>query len=96
MAVETRFPRWADSPPQFLIWELDELIFPLLFFVIFLPMRNLIPGIVLGVISMRLYRRAKEKLPTFWYLHYLWIWGVWVPKGKKTLMPKGYISIYRE
>jgi type IV conjugative transfer system protein TraL len=96
MAVETRFPRWADSPPQFLIWEMDELIFPMAFFLIFLPMRSLLTGLVLGVISMRIYRRAKEKLPAFWYLHYLWVWGVWNPKGKKTPMPKGYISTFRE
>ena len=94
--VETRFPRWADRPAQFLIWEIDDLIPLMTTFVLFLPSRSLHIGLAIGYVVMRLYRRAKEKLPLYWYLHYLWVWGVWTPKGRSTLFPKGYISRYSE
>jgi hypothetical protein len=45
---------------------------------------------------MRIYRKLKERLPSFFYLHYLWFWGLWSPKCKNTYPPKGYISRYRE
>jgi conjugal transfer pilus assembly protein TraL len=96
MAVETRFPRWADNPPQFLIWEVDELSFVALFFMLFLPTRNLIPGLIIGIILMRIYRKLKEKLPSYFYLHYMWFWGLWKPKCKNTHAPKGYLTRYRE
>ena len=94
--VETRFPRWADSPPQFLIWEIDELIPVVVCFVLILPTRNLMLGLIIGIILMRIYKNLKNNLPSFFYLHYLWFWGIWVPRTKSILLPRGYISYYRE
>jgi len=94
--VEIRFPRYIDSPPQFLIWELDEVLPVAFCMLIFLPSKNLLAGLVIGVIIMKIYRKLKDKLPQNFLFHYLWFWGVWQPKSRTTLMPKGYISRYQE
>lgn len=96
MAVETRFPKWADNPPQFLLWEMDELI-PMAFcWVFFLPTRKLWLGILIGWLLSKSYKKLKDTLPSFFYLHYLWFWGVWTPRTKSAEVLPGYISRYRE
>ncbi len=94
--IDTRFPKFANCPPQFLIWEIDELI-PIAFcFLLFLPTRNLLPGLIIGILLMRLYRYFKQKFPDYFYLHYLWSLGIWQPKLKMIDIPEGYITVYRE
>lgn len=94
--MDTRFPKWADSPPQFLIWEVDELIPVAVCFIMFLPTRNLVLGLIIGISLMRIYRKLKEKLPSFFYIHYLWIYGIFKPRMKTVNIPAGYISRYQE
>ena len=96
MAVETRFPRWSDSPPQVFNWEMDELIPVVLCFVLSLPTRNLLLGLIIGVVIMKVYVKLKDKLPSYFYLHYLWYWGIWSPKIKSSEALKGYLTTYRE
>jgi hypothetical protein len=75
---------------------MDE-ITPLMFcFIIFLPARNLVVGLILGIILMKIYKKMKDRLPQYFYFHYLWYFGVWNPKMKKTLSPQGHITVYRE
>lgn len=94
--IETRFPRWADNPLQFLIWEVDEIIPVALFWIMFLPTRNLLAGLIIGIFFMRIYKYNKERKPAFFYLHYLWNSGIWAPKFKNLDMLRGYVSYYRE
>lgn len=96
MAVETRFPRWADSPTQFLIWEVDEVIPVAFCFILFLPSRNLVLGLIIGIVLMKMYVKLKERMPPFFYFHYMWFWGILKPRGNNMRMPKGYITVYRE
>jgi len=94
--VDIRFPRWADNPPQFLLWEVDE-VFPFAFcFIIFLPARSIITGFIVALILSRLYSHFKKTLPSFFYLQYPWFWGIYEPKTKETDLPKGYLTYYRE
>lgn len=94
--VEIRFPKWADNPAQFLLWEIDEMA-PMAFcFIIFLPARSLITGLIIGIILTRIYIHFKNTLPAFFYLHYLWFWGIYKPKTKKIDLLKGHLSYYRE
>lgn len=94
--VEIRFPKWADSPPQFLLWELDEMAPVAICFVIFLPARSLITGFIVAIILTRIYIHLKKTLPAFFYLHYLWFWGVYKPKTKNLDLLKGYLTYHRE
>lgn len=94
--VETRFPKYADAFPQFLMWEMDELMPVALCFVTFLPTRNLLLGLIIGFIIMSIYKRGKEKYPNFFLFHYPYVWGLWKPKLKKTELPKGYVTYYQE
>lgn len=94
--IETRFPKFADAPPQFLIWEIDELVPVAFCFLLFLPTRNLLLGLIIGIGLMRLYRYCKQKYPEYFYIHFLWSWGIWQPKTKQIEIPYGYITKYRE
>lgn len=96
MAVETRFPKWADNPQQFLIWEVDEVMPIAVFFILFLPARNLLLGLIIGVTVSKLYKKLKDRLPHAFAYHFLWYFGLWTPKVKNAEVPKGYISVYRQ
>lgn len=94
--VDIRFPKWADNPPQFLLWEVDEVVPVAFCFIVFLPAKSLITGLITAIIITKIYVRLKEKLPAFFYIHYLWFWGVYNPKTQNIEIPKGYLSNYRE
>lgn len=94
--IDTRFPRWADSPPQFLLWEVDEISFPAATFIFSLPARSIIIGLIVGITLMRLYRRIKETKPASFILHWLWVYGVYQPKMKQIQVPSGHVYHYQE
>lgn len=94
--IDTKFPRWADSPPQFLAWEVDELFFPTICLVFSLPARSIFTGLIIGIVLMRLYRRIKETKPSNFIMHWLWVYGIYQPKTREIILPKGHIYHYQE
>ena len=99
MVTETRFPQHIDSPPVLLMFEVDEIIPFIIFFVLFLPTKNFLwVGIVLGVQASKIYMKIKRDLPNALFFHLLWMFGVFRPKlkNKATRVIPGYISSYAE
>ena len=86
-----KIPERIDDPPHMLLWSMDELVPPILFFVIgmlFLdaPMKTMLLGFLVSYV----YRRFRESKPDGYILHMLYWYGV--PLSRSQLMINPFIK----
>jgi len=88
-----RIPRYLDSLPQILFWELDDMMF--LVTGVFLGMLTgqVLAGMLLGALGTRSYARAKEKHLPGYLIHWLYFRGGLSPvRG----LPPGWAREFQE
>jgi type IV conjugative transfer system protein TraL len=79
--VKSQFPRTIDRPLLFLSWEVDEFALLILPMIISLIIREMLVGIVIGVLLMNAYIKIKRNKPENYFFHLLWNWGIVNVKG---------------
>ena len=72
--MERRFPRYLSSPYQILMFEVDELVVFLLFFVLWLSFGKLF--IIPMFVGTYLYSKTKKKYPRGFFRHLLYFSGL--------------------
>jgi type IV conjugative transfer system protein TraL len=93
MQIKTFFPRTLDRYPLFLNWELDEFVMMMIPFILSFPARQLIVGLIIGIITMQAYINLfKKGKPENYLFHIFWKKGLFNPKG----VPPAYISRFTE
>jgi len=91
--MESRVPRTVDRQMLFLMWEIDDIAWSVIGLVITAATASYIPLIV-GVVTTRIYIKAKEKYMENFVIHWLYKKGILSSKTKK-LVP-GYIRRFYE
>jgi len=74
--IKTKLPTTIDKHMLFLVWELDEfavLITPL---ILSLMVKQILLGLIVGVVLMQLYMRLKRHKPNNYLFHLSWKWGI--------------------
>jgi type IV conjugative transfer system protein TraL len=93
MQVKTFFPRSIDRYPLLLNWELDEFAMFILPFIFSFPARQLVIGLIAGIVTMKVYIKFfKKGKPENYLFHIFWKKGLFSPKA----LPPTYISRFSE
>jgi len=92
MAVKSKFPVTIDKPPLFLVWEVDEFMVLTIPLVLSLFVRELLVGLLIGIVLMWGYIKIKKDKPNNFYFHLFWLWGIM--NVKQT--PPPYIKKFLE
>lgn len=90
--VKTRFPKTIDKPMLMLLWELDEFALFVIPAVVSLFMRELIFGIAVGFLLMKVYAKFKSGKPNNYIFHLSWKYGIVKVKGT----PPAYVTKFIE
>jgi len=73
--MKVYFPKTIDKPIPFLFWEVDDLAAFILPVIISMPFKELIIGVVAGVILMKFYGSIKNKNSENFLIHKTWQLG---------------------
>jgi len=79
--VKSQFPRTIDRPLLFLSWEVDEFALLILPMILSLIIREMLVGIIIGVLLMNAYIKIKRNKPENYFFHLFWKWGLVNVKG---------------
>lgn len=79
---EHRIPRYLHAQPQFLNWELDELMFFVPFVAVGIMVNQLPLFSLVGYLVMRTYIRLKRSKQDGYVIHFFYRWGLYNLKGK--------------
>lgn len=77
----TKIHRYIDDPPQFLIWDIDEVVIFAAFIGIGMMAGVLTIMIVIGIILSFLLKKIKQKASDGMLLHILYWYGIQPIKG---------------
>lgn len=90
--VKSEFPRTVDRPFLMLLWEIDE--FAILFLPIILSIitRQVLFGLIIGILLMNLYVKIKRNKPENYFFHLFWKWGIINVKN----LPPGHTKTFIE
>jgi conjugal transfer pilus assembly protein TraL len=83
MEFETRIPRYLNSQPQILWWEMDEIIVIVAGIGLGIVLELLIVTVPLGLLAARLLARVKAQHGQGWIIHYAWWRGI--PLARLTI-----------
>ncbi len=76
MEFETRIPRYLNSQPQILWWEIDEIIIIITAIGLGVVFEALIVTVPLGLLAARTLGRVKAQHGHGWIIHSAWWRGI--------------------
>ncbi|MFH0810111.1 MAG: type IV conjugative transfer system protein TraL [Pseudomonadota bacterium] len=88
-----RIPRYLDSMPQILFWELDDMMFLVSGVFMGIGTGHVLIGMLLGALATRYYARAKEQHLPGYLVHWLYFRAGLSPV--RSLRP-GWIREFQE
>lgn len=86
-ATPKSFPRYADEPPVFLLWSVDEAIPVGLGLALGILMEQLIVMTVLGLVASNFYKKYRDRHPDGYLLHAAYWWGLVKGQGPSLVNP---------
>lgn len=81
---EVRIPRGLDSPPQLLLWQVDELSPVLIGLIIGIAIDQLIISLFVGFLMVKVYKKLRDGRPDGYPIHFLYWWG-FLPAAEKKV-----------
>lgn len=76
MEEGVRIPRGLDSPPQLLLWQVDELSPVIAGMIIGIAIEQLIICIFIGFLMVKVYKKLRDGRPDGYPIHFLYWFGV--------------------
>ena len=88
--IKTRLPVTLSRPLLFIVWEQDEFAVMIIPIILSLFVRQLLFGLIIGVVLMFAYIKMKKAKPNNYLFHIAWKHGLVNLKN----VPKPYIRIF--
>lgn len=82
-----KIPQGVDAPPQFLLWQADELIAPLAGMVFGVVIGQVLLCTFGGLLLVNTYRKLRDGQPDGFVFHYLYWRGFGYSKGYSLVNP---------
>lgn len=83
-----KIPERVDEPPSMLLWSMDELVPPILFFLAGMILFDAgMKCMLLGFVVSYIYRRFRDSKPDGYLLHMMYWHGVPMFRSKTMLNP---------
>jgi len=87
-----KVPQGVDAPPQFLLWQADELIPPLAGLIFGVAIGQVLICTALGLLLVNTYRKLRDGQPDGFVFHYLYWHGIGQSKGYSLVNP--YVRLW--
>lgn len=92
MALEVEIPIYADEPPHFLLWSVDEIMPILLGLGVGILMGHIFIATLIGFVVSRFYKKFRDQHADGYLYHMLYWYGFGFTRSRYFINP--YIKIF--